>query len=101
MSGFVAAPILKRGARSGSKSDSSYLSLHTESPMVGLESFDLMQSVGCEVALPTIRAGDNRDILDDEELFPLAICLGHAPDLCTWFSTNVTFHRASWEAVLQ
>ena len=53
-----------------------------------------MQSLGCKVALPAVRATYNGDVFNYEKRLPLTVATAEVPDLCVFQAANRADHVA-------
>jgi hypothetical protein len=60
-----------------------------------LDPFNLIESLCREIALATMGTTNDRDILNDQQAVPFAVTPRYMTKLCSFFSTNITYHRYS------
>jgi hypothetical protein len=59
---------------------------------IALDSLDLMQCLGCQVALTTMRTRDDWNVLYDEEMFRLTVCPCYTAQTGSLLSTVIAYH---------
>ncbi len=59
---------------------------------VQLDPLDLMKCLGCHVALTAVRAVNNRDLLNEQEIFPFPIRPGDLPNPCPFLAAVIACH---------
>ena len=63
-----------------------------KTPTVQLDPFNLMERIGCHVALTAVRAVHDRDIFYQQEVFSLAIGPGDLSNPCPFLAAVITCH---------
>ena len=63
---------------------------------VQLDTLNLVQRFGGQVTFSAVWATDDRDILNNEQIFSLAITAGYVTDASAFLTTNVTNHCSSF-----
>ncbi len=58
-----------------------------------LNPLNFMKRIGSEITLSAIRATDHRNILDDQQLFALAVGFCYLADSCSLFPADITYQR--------
>jgi hypothetical protein len=51
-----------------------------------------MESFCCEITLTTMRTAYHWNILNDKEALAFPVAPAHAPDACSFLSTDITDH---------
>lgn len=70
-----------------------YTPLLSEHLAVKLDALDLMQRLGREIALATMRTTDDRHVFDHEQACSLAVTARDPADLCTALATHIANHK--------
>ena len=59
---------------------------------VAFDIFNLVQCFSRKVALAAMRATEHRNIFDNQQVYPFAVCFSHLRQLNTFLFTKITFH---------
>lgn len=80
------------GVVSLAKLSDSYFTGSRNALFVKFNPLDFMKSLCFKIALPTVRAGYDGNVLDDEHILSLAVGSCNPPNTRTLFSTDFTYH---------
>ena len=64
-----------------------------KTPTVQLDPLNLVERIGCHVALTAVRAVSDRNILDQQEILPFAVCPGDLSNPRPFLAAVITRHR--------
>ena len=63
-----------------------------EAPTMQLDPLNLVERIGCHVALTAVRTVNDRDLLDQQKVFSLAIGPGDLSNPCPFLAAVITCH---------
>ena len=68
---------------------------------MAFDTLDFVQRLSGQITLSTVRATDNRDVLNYKQILALTVTAGHVTYARTFFATDITDHGFSHIVVRQ